>query len=366
MSERSLADAELLTRAQAGDGDAFRELTDPLRREIHVHCYRILGSVQDAEDALQETMVAAWRGIGRFEGRSSLRAWLYRIATNQCLNSLRGTVRQASRQRGNGKQPGPLGAAGEMPPLPEHATDDEPLWLQPYPDVLLDELPDPSPGPDARYEARESISLAFIAALQHLPPRQRATLVLRDALGFRAAETAEILGCSLDAVNGSLKRARASLAGRLPAGGLSQAPLPGSAAERELLARFTDAFEAGDVDALVAMLTDDAWLTMPPLPFGYQGREAAAHLLSVVSFRGGARRYRLIPARANGQPAFGCYITDGRAPIAHANGLIMLTLAGDRITGVTRFLDSSLLAGFGLPRTLPDYHPRHARTSTDE
>ncbi|MFZ0000110.1 MAG: RNA polymerase subunit sigma-70, partial [Trebonia sp.] len=246
------------------------------------------------------------------------------------------------------------------------ATDDEPLWLQPYPDVLLDELPDTSPGPAARYEARESISLAFITALQHLPPRQRATLVLRDALGFRAAETADILGCSLDAVNGSLKRARASLAQRLPADGLSQAPLPGSGTERDLLARFTDAFEHGDVAALVAMLTDDTWLTMPPLPFGYRGRDAAAHLLSVVSFRGGSRRFRLVEARANGQPAFGCYITDAQAPIAHAHGLMMLTLAGDRIAGVTRFLDNSLLAGFGLPRTLPDYHPRHARYETPD
>jgi RNA polymerase sigma-70 factor (ECF subfamily) len=366
LAEGSRADAELLARAQAGDGDAFREVTEPFRREIHVHCYRILGSVQDAEDALQETMVAAWRGIDRFEGRSSLRAWLYRIATNQCLNSLRGAVRRAPQSRQGSGGLGQLGAAGQLPPLPEPATDDEPLWLQPYPDVLLDELPDTSPGPAARYEARESISLAFITALQHLPPRQRATLVLRDALGFRAAETADILGCSLDAVNGSLKRARASLAQRLPAGGLSQAPLPGSGTERELLARFTDAFEHGDVAALVAMLTDDTWLTMPPLPFGYRGRDAAAHLLSVVSFRGGSRRFRLVAARANGQPAFGCYITDAPAPIAHAHGLMMLTLAGDRIAGVTRFLDNSLLAGFGLPRTLPDYHPRHARYATPD
>ena len=181
--------------------------------------------------------------------------------------------------------------------------------------------------------------------------------MLRDALGFRAAETAGILGCSLDAVNGSLKRARAALAGQLPAGGLSLAPLPGSATERDLLARFTDAFEDGDVGALVAMLTDDAWLTMPPLPFGYRGRDAAAHLLSVVSFRGGTRRFRLVAVRANGQPAFGCYVTDGQAPIAHANGLIMLTLAGDRIAGVTRFLDNSVLARFGLPRTLPGDEP---------
>src|SRR5215469_11347597 len=363
MTEQPRAESELLARAQAGDGDAFGALAEPFRRELHVHCYRILGSVADAEDMLQETMVAAWRGIDRFEGRSSLRAWLYRIATNQCLNALRGGIRRPARsQRRADSPPGAL--MGQLPPLPEPATDDEPLWLEPYPDVLLDELPDTAPGPEARYEARETISLAFIAALQHLPPRQRATLVLRDALGFRAAETAGILGCSLDAVNGSLKRARAALAGQLPAGGLSRAPLPGSATERDLLARFTDAFEDGDVGALVAMLTDDAWLTMPPLPFGYRGRDAAAHLLSVVSFRGGSRRFRLVAVRANGQPAFGCYVTDGQAPIAHANGLIMLTLAGDRIAGVTRFLDNSLLARFGLPRTLPEGEPRRSPGSS--
>jgi RNA polymerase sigma-70 factor (ECF subfamily) len=363
VTERS-ADAGLLARAQAGDGDAFGELTEPLRRELHVHCYRILGSVQDAEDALQETMLAAWRGIDRFEGRSSLRAWLYRIATNQCLNSLRGGVRRAPvpPQAATGEGAGEASQAAQLPPLPEPATVNEPLWLEPYPDVLLGELPDTAPGPAARYEARESISLAFVAALQHLPPRQRATLVLRDALGFRAAETAEILGCTLDAANGSLKRARASLAGLLPAGGLGQAPLPGTAAEREMLLRFADAFERGDVDALVAMLTDDAWLTMPPWPFGYRGREAARCLLNVVLFRGGTRRFTLIGARANRQPGFGCYVTDGQAPIAHAHGLMVLTLSGDRIAGVARFLDNSVLPGFGLPRTLPEYHPRHART----
>ena len=352
MTEQVRAEAELLARAQAGDGDAFGALAEPFRRELHVHCYRILGSVADAEDLLQETMVAAWRGIDRFEGRSSLRAWLYRIATNQCLNSLRGGIRRPARsQRRADSPPGAL--MGQLPPLPEPATGDEPVWLEPYPDVLLDELPDTAPGPEARYEARETISLAFIAALQHLPPRQRATLVLRDAMGFRAAETASILGCSLDAVNGSLKRARTALAGQLPAGGVGQAPLPGSATERDLLARFTDAFEGGDVGTLVAMLTADAWLTMPPLPVGYRGPDAAAHLLSVVTFLGGTRRYKLVPVRANRQPAFGCYVTDGQAPIAHANGLIMLTLAGDRISGVTRFLDNSLMARFGLPRTLP-------------
>ena len=352
-----MTDTELLARARTGDGEAFGELAEPFRRELQVHCYRILGSVADAEDVLQETMVAAWRGIAAFEGRSSVRAWLYRIATNQCLNALRGGGRRAQRAgQPAGGVPGVPGQRGPMPPLPEPATSDEPLWLEPYPDLLLAELPDTSPGPEARYEARESISLAFVAALQHLPPRQRVTLVLRDALGFRAAEAAGILGWSLDAVNGSLKRARAALAAQLPDGGLSQAPLPGSAPEREFLTRFTDAFERGDIDVLVAMLTADARLTMPPWPIGFRGPTAAAQLLSVLVFRGGTRRFRLVAVRANGgQPAFGCYVTDADAPDAPAqsDGLIMLTLAGDRIAGVTRFLDNSLPPRFGLPATLP-------------
>ena len=349
MTELSEAGAELLARARAGDGEAFGELAEPFRRELQVHCYRILGSVADAEDVLQETMVAAWRGIAGFEGRSSVRAWLYRIATNQCLNALRGGVRRAQRAgqpAGGGPGvpgvPGVPGQPGQMPPLPEPATSDEPLWLEPYPDLLLAELPDTSPGPEARYEARESISLAFVAALQHLPPRQRVTLVLRDALGFRAAEAAGILGWSLDAVNGSLKRARAALAAQLPDGGFSQAPLPGSALERELLTRFTDAFEDGDIDTLVAMLAGDARLTMPPWPIGFRGPAAAAQLLSVLVFRGGTRRFRLVTVRANGgQPAFGCYVTDVAAPDAppQSDGLFMLSLAGDPFAdtvGITR------------------------------
>ncbi len=386
LTEQSLDSVQLLARARAGDGRAFGELTEPFRRELHVHCYRILGSVQDAEDVLQETMLAAWRGIGRFEGRASLRFWLYRIATNQCLNALRGSGRwgargargtQAARQAGEpamggeaglpGQPAAPPGAPsaagalggfggfggpGQMPALPEPATDSEPPRLEPYPDVLLAGLPDMSPGPEARYEARESISLAFVAALQHLPPRQRATLVLRDVLGYRAAETAGLLRCSLDSVNSSLRRARAGLASHVPAGGFDQAPLPGSAVERGLLTRVTDAFERGDVDALVAMLTDDAWLTMPPSPLGFRGPAAAARVLTVITFRGGTRRFRLVATRANGQPAFGCYITDSQEPATQAHGMMVLTLAGDRIAGATRFHDNSLLPRFGLPEAL--------------
>jgi RNA polymerase sigma-70 factor (TIGR02960 family) len=346
LTEQTPAISELLARAQSGDGEAFGELTEPFRRELHVHCYRILGSVQDAEDVLQETMLAAWRGIERFEGRASLRFWLYRIATNQCLNALRGSGHKVARP---GQQGGP--PAGQLPPMPAPATDSEPTWLEPYPDMLLAELPDASPGPEARYEQRESISLAFVSALQHLPPRQRATLVLRDVLGYRAAETADLLECSLDSVNSALRRARTGLAAQVPDGGLSQVPLPGSALERDMLDRFTDAFERGDIDALIAMLTDDTWLTMPPWPQSFRGRAAAALLLSVLVFRDGTRKFRLVPTRANGQPAFGCYAWDTQDPVPRGQGLIVLTLAGDRIAGVARFLDNGLQARFGLPET---------------
>ncbi len=208
-------------------------------------------------------------------------------------------------------------------------------------------------GADAQYGARESLSLAFVAALQHLPPRQRATLVLCDVLGFRAAEAAEILDCDAEAVDSALSGARGAIAGQLPPGWRDRSPLPYSACECEVAGRFADAFERGDADGIVALLTDDAWLTMPPLPFGYQGR-AAAEFLSAEPSRGGTRRFRLIATRANGQPAFGCYLSDPVAPISHAQGLIVLTLDGDRVSGITRFMDNSVLPRFGLPRTLPD------------
>jgi RNA polymerase sigma-70 factor (ECF subfamily) len=331
---------ELLTRARSGDGDAFAELTGQFRRELQVHCYRILGSAADAEDMLQETMMAAWRGIDRFQERSSLRTWLHAIATNKCLNHLR-----ASRDTTLPTPP---------VPLPKPSRSGEPLWLEPYPDTLLGDLPDAAPGPEARYEARESVSLAFITALQHLPPRQRAALVLRDVLGFRAAEAAAMLDCTVDAANNLLKRARATMADDLPLGGRDQAPLPGSAREQQVTARFADAFERGDVTAVVALLTDDALLTMPPLPFEYQGRDIIAEFLSTVSLRPGGQPTRLVPTRANGQPAFGRYLRDPHAPVSHAHGMIVLTMAGDQVRVITGFTDNSVLARFGLPRTLPD------------
>jgi Sigma-70, region 4/SnoaL-like domain len=223
----------------------------------------------------------------------------------------------------------------------------EPFWLEPYPD---DELPDAPSGPAARYPARESVSLAFVASLQGLPPLQRAALVLRDVLGFDAAQAAEILQCEVGEVDSSLEHARAAL----PPPGRDQAPPPGSPAECDVVARFSDAFERGDVGGVAALMTDDVWLWTPPLPFRYRGRQAAGHFLAAFAFRGGSRRFRLVPTRANGQPAFGCYLFDERAWIAHGHGLIVLTLTGDRISAITRFLDKGVLARFGLPRTLPE------------
>jgi RNA polymerase sigma-70 factor (TIGR02960 family) len=332
------------SRARAGDEQAFRALTEPYRRELEVHCYRILGSVQDAEDIVQETLSAAWRGLEGFAGRSSVRTWLYRIATNRCLNALR----DASRR------PGGTTGAPDLPPDPPAPTRvGEPLWLQPYPDALLEGIPDRAPGPEQRYEAREALGLAFVAGLQHLPPAQRAVLVLRDALGFRAAEVAEMLDVSTASVNSGLQRARSALETRLPAAGRERAPLPRSGAERELVGRFADAFESGDVDTIVALLTDDAWLTMPPVPLEYQGPVAIGRFLSSVPAGGDLRRFRLVATRANGQPAFGFYMRDTHCPIAHAAGILVLTLGGERIAALTAFHDTAVFPLFGLPRTLP-------------
>lgn len=239
-------------------------------------------------------------------------------------------------------------------PLPEPARGEPPVWVEPYPDSLLGDLPDAPAGPEARYAARESVSLAFVTALQHLPPRQRAAFVLRDVLGFSAAEGAVILDCTADAVNGLLERARSAISRHLPPGGRDRAPLPGSARECEVAARFADAFERGDTRAIAALFTSDVRLTMPPSPGEYQGSDAVASYLESASFRFGSWRSRLIPTRANGQPAFGRYLRDPCAGVSHAHGIIVLTLAGDRICAITGFTDNSVLPRFGLPRTLPD------------
>ncbi len=326
--------------ARRGDEGAFRELTEPHRRELQVHCYRIVGSTQDAEDLVQESLLAAWRGLETFEGRASVRSWLYRIATNRCLNALRDRSRRP-------KEVQTMSDALEPTRLIE------PVWLEPYPDVLLEGIPDRLPGPAARYEARESIELAFITALQTLPPRQRAALVLCDVLGFRLAEAAEMLDTGETSVKGALQRARAALRERLPDGDRERAPLPDSAVERRLVGRFADAVESGDVGEMVAVLTDDARLTMPPLPLEYQGHDAiGAFLRHREEVRG--RPLRVVPTRANSQPAFGCYLPDTQTGIAHAHAIFVLTLEGDGVSAITWFGDKSVFPHFGLSPTLRD------------
>jgi RNA polymerase sigma-70 factor (TIGR02960 family) len=330
---------DLITRARAGDGEAFRELTEPYRRELQVYCYRMLGSLQDAEDALQDTLLGAWLGLKGFEGRASIRTWLYRIATNRCLNARRSASRRPAKE---------WDIAEYEPPEPTRLG--EIVWLEPFPDALLEGVMDVPLGPEARYEQAESISLAFVTALQVLPPRQLAVLVLGDVLGFHANEVADMLDSTIDSVNSLLKRARASLQRRLPTSANRQpAPAPDSPSEQATVAEFVRAYESGDLDALVALLTEDVFLSMPPLPLEYEGRDVVARFYA--SMIGSGRRFELVPTRANGQPAFGAYL---RAPsgIRHGTGLLVLTLTGERICSITRF-DNNVLPWFGLPRSLP-------------
>jgi RNA polymerase sigma-70 factor, ECF subfamily len=328
-----------LTLARAGDQDAFRELTEPYRHELQLHCYRIVGSTQDAEDLVQETLLAAWRGLDEFTERASIRTWLYRIATNRSVDALRANARRPQQ-------------VGPMTELPEPSRVSEPIWLEPYPDIMLEGMADQAPGPAARYETKETIALAFVAGLQHLPPQQRAVLVLRDVLSFPATEVAEMLDSTDAAVNSLLRRARTALENRLPAAGRERAPLPNSRSEREVVGRFADAVETGDIDTVVALLTDDAWLRMPPQPYEYQGAKAIGHFLRDRAVRRGAP-LRLVPTRANGQPAFGCYFPSPHTNIARPYGLLVVTLAGNGIAEITWFADSSVFPHFGLPRTLP-------------
>ncbi|WP_319457531.1 MULTISPECIES: sigma-70 family RNA polymerase sigma factor [unclassified Mycobacterium] len=318
-----------MSRARAGDGEAFRELTEPYRRELQVHCYRMLASFQDAEDALQETLLAAWQGFGGFEGRASLRTWLYRIATNRCLNARRSASRRPAKE---------WDVPNVEPPEPTRLG--EVVWLEPFPDALL--------GPEAKYERTEAISLAFVTALQLLPPRQVAVLVLRDVLGFDTNEAADMLDSTVESVKSALKRARASLQSRHSVAD-DHAPLPASPSEDAAVAKFVSAWESADLDALVALLTDDVFMSMPPMPFEYQGRDVVARFCASI-FRAG-RRFDLVPTRANGQPAFGAYLR-GAAGVCHGTGLYVLTLDGGRISAMTRF-DNGVLPAFGLPRSLP-------------
>jgi RNA polymerase sigma-70 factor (TIGR02960 family) len=327
---------ELLQRARAGDRDAFAQLVEPHRGELQVHCYRMLGSLQDAEDALQETLLAAWLGIEGFEGRSSVRTWLYRIATNRCLNLVRSSARR------------PVTATPlEVPPAEPTAMGEVP-WLQPYPDALLEGLSDRAPGPEARFESREAISLAFVTAVQLLPPNQRAVLLLRDVLGYRASETAELLGLTEDAVTSALKRARTTVGNA--SSGDAPPPARGGPQERELLDRFVAAFTDLNIDALVALMTDDVWVRMPPLPFEYRGPVAVHGFFTAV--RGHVTRIkRLVPVGANGQPGWGEYVRDPVTGGLHLTGIIVAGLAGDRLCELTHF-ETTVGPYFGLPRTL--------------
>jgi RNA polymerase sigma-70 factor (TIGR02960 family) len=333
-------DTQTLALARAGDEAAFGELVGPYRRELQLHCYRILGSLQDAQDMLQETLLAAWRGLGGFQERATLRAWLYRIATNRCLNAL----------RDRGRRP-PTSEPLAEPPEPTRRS--EPIWLEPYPDVLLAGIPAAAPGPDARYETAEAVGLAFVAALQRLTPRQRVVLVLRDVLGYTRAEVADMLDTTEAAVKAGLQRARATLDAHRPATNRDSAPSPRSTRELEVIEQFVAALGNGDVDAVVSLLTDDAWLTMPPEPHEYQGHAAIATFLrSRAPLLGG--RLRLVATRANGQPAFGCYLPDPQAEIVRGYGVIVLAVEGSFVSRMTWFGDRSLFPHFGLPRTLRD------------
>ncbi|HET6298546.1 MAG TPA: sigma-70 family RNA polymerase sigma factor [Kribbella sp.] len=331
---------DLMTRARAGDGSAFRELTEPYRRELQVHCYRMLGSFQDAEDALQDSLLAAWQGLGGFEGRASLRTWLYRIATNRCLNALRSAKRRQAKE-------------WDVPTVepPEPTRLGEIVWLEPYPDALLEGAIDGPLGPEARYEQTEAISLAFVTALQVLPARQRAVLILREVLGYHASEVADMLDSSVESVNSALKRARAGLRGHLrPTAEHEEPPAPDSPAEKALVEKFVRAYQSGNVTALVALLTEDVRVSMPPVALEYHGREDV--LRFYTSIIRPDRTYSLVPTRANGQPAFGTYLRTPTDGIRHGTGLLVLTLTGDQVSAVTRF-DNSALPWFGLPRSLP-------------
>jgi RNA polymerase sigma-70 factor (ECF subfamily) len=330
----------LLEAARGGDEDAYRRLVEPFREELRAHCYRMLGSTHDAEDSLQEALLRAWRGLRGFEGRSSLRSWLYRIATNTCLDELTRRPRRVL--------PADYGPAGD-PHDPSGAPLTESVWVEPYPDEML-EAEDLSAAPEARYERREAVELAFIAALQHLPPRQRAVLLLRDVLGFSAREVAESLEATVGSVSGALYRARKAMDERLPERS-QQATLRalGDDRLRELVEAYVDAWERGDLEAIVAMLVEDATFAMPPVALWYRGRDAIAIFLAKWALK---ERWRLVSTRANGQPAFGTYSWDAKRRRYVATGVDVLTLRGAQVEAVTAFVTPEVVRHFGLPDEL--------------
>ena len=358
---------ELLEAARGGDEDAFRRLVEPRHGELHAHCYRMLGSVHDAEDAVQEALLRAWRGLGRFEARSSLRSWLYTIATNTALNLI-------------SRRPKRVLPIDYGPPADPHEPPGQPVvesvWVEPYPDEAVG-LPEGAAGPDAQYELRESVELAFVAALQHLPATQRAVLILREVLGFSAKEVAEALDTSVASVNSALQRARAAVEERVPEES-QQATLRslGDEEVRELVQRYVDAWERCDVEAFTEMLSEDATFTMPPLASWYRGRDEI-ETWARNSALSGDWRWRSLPARANGQEALAFYAWDADEKSYLPFALNLLTFREREITNVTAFIarnvdvadeeiegrwperpsDPELLLGFfgrfGLPERLP-------------
>jgi RNA polymerase sigma-70 factor, ECF subfamily len=340
---RQVDEGAALTAARAGDGAAFASLTEPSRRALLVHCYRMLGSLDDADDAVQETLVKAWRRLSAFQGRSTLQAWLYRIATNVCLDALNQRARRV------------LPAAVEAPtdPSRQPAPDDEEIaWLQPFPDTMLEPVdPDPLTDPANAVVRREHIELAFIAAIQYLPPRYRAVLLLRDVLGFSAAESAGMIGASVASVNNVLLRARATVSARLPEDGPDTTP---DATRDELVGRYVRAWHAADVAALLALLREDADMSMPPTRSWYHGRDhIGVYLTHLFASRLG-NCLRLVPTAANRQPALAVYApADGDSASYRSFAIKLLTVHKGVISAVTGFVDSDLFSWFALPGHLP-------------
>ncbi|MCE6996565.1 sigma-70 family RNA polymerase sigma factor [Saccharothrix sp. S26] len=328
-----------LRRAREGDGDAFTRLVEPLRRELHAHCYRMLGSTHDADDALQEALLRAWRGLGGFEGRSSLRSWLYAVATRTCLDAVR--------SRGRRALPMDLGPFSERAVI-ENAPATDVAWLGPYPDAGLVDG-----GPAGRYAQREAVELAFVAALQHLPGNQRAALLLFEVLGFSAAEIAAMMNTSTTSVNSALARARRVVAEKVPERSRQQAlRLIDDARLRQVVTDYSTALERGDADALVALLTEDVTWSMPPLPHWYRGIEAVADFALRVPLTS-CPPWRHLPTSANGQPAVAGYLWDDDAGAYLAWSIDVLTLRDDRIREITSFVDAAHFPAFGLPPSLP-------------
>ena len=333
-----------LVAARAGDSQAFGRLAEPHRRELQVHCYRLLGSLSEAEDLVQETMLRAWRRLDTYEGRASFRAWLYRIATNACLDTL------ALRKRPRRSLPPHTHSAAD-PQAPPAPPSPDPIWLEPLPDDLLAGTEE---SPEARYSMRESVTLAFLVALQTLPPRQRAVVILCDVLDWRASEAAEGLGLTVSAVNSALHRARATLAKHYHRRESLSTRLDSHT--RDLLDRYLSAWEAADVGALVGLLKEDAVFAMPPVPTWYQGREVIRMALLRVAFAGQAddvrERWRLLLTYANASPAFAVYQRDDGG-IYRGLGLQVLRLEGDAVAESIFFLEPAVLARFSLPSELP-------------